>query len=112
MRRKILVVEDEFIEANNLKLILERAGYEVCTLAASVPAALKVIDEENPGLVLLDIYLKGRQTGIDLAKILQKRQIGFVYLSANSNSDILTAVKKNGAIRLPGKTVQGKRCAR
>jgi transcriptional regulator with GAF, ATPase, and Fis domain len=44
-------------------------------------------------LVLLDIFLKGNLTGIDLAKQLREDNIAFIYLSANSNEEILTAAK-------------------
>jgi two-component system, NtrC family, response regulator HydG len=93
MKTKVLIVEDQFIEANNLKIILRKAGYEVCKIARSVPQALAVIDEENPDLVLLDIHLDGELTGIDLAKLLKQRNIAFVYLSANSDEKILNAAK-------------------
>ncbi|MHA4844840.1 sigma-54-dependent transcriptional regulator [Flavitalea antarctica] len=93
MKNKVLIVEDQFIEANNLQMILERAGYDVCGIARSVPVALTLIDEETPGLVLLDIYLQGNLTGIDLAKVLRQRDIAFVYLSANSNKETLEAAK-------------------
>ncbi|HEY6902412.1 MAG TPA: sigma-54 dependent transcriptional regulator [Puia sp.] len=93
MRTKILIVEDQFIEANNLKLILKSAGYEVCSIARSVPIALGIIGNENPDLVLLDIFLQGDQTGIDLAKMLEKKKIPFVFISANSNRDVLDAAK-------------------
>ena len=91
MKAKILIVEDQFIEANNLRLILKKNGYTVCTIARSVPEALIVIEKENPLLVLLDIQLDGPLTGIDLAKILVEKGIGFVYLSANSDQRILKA---------------------
>lgn len=39
-------------------------------------------DEEKPDFVLLDIFLEGDLTGIDLAHPLKQRQIAFVYLSA------------------------------
>ena len=94
MKTRLLIVEDEFIEANNLQMILERNGYHVCTIANSVGLALEIIKSERPNLVLLDIYLKGKQTGIDLAKILKEKNIGFVYLSANSNKDIFAAAAK------------------
>jgi DNA-binding NtrC family response regulator len=93
MKEKILIVEDQFIEANNLEMILVRAGYEVCGIARSVPVALTIIEQENPQLVLLDIFLQGPATGIDLAKVLRKKNIAFIYLSANSNKDILDAAK-------------------
>lgn len=93
MDQKILIVEDEFIVANDLRLLLERAGYKVCSIADSVSEARSIIDRESPDLVLLDIQLKGMLTGIDLAKELKESQIAFVYLSANSNQRILEAAK-------------------
>lgn len=93
MKRKILIVEDQFIEANNLQLILEKAGYLVCPIARSVPDALAILEKEQPDLVLLDIFLKGPLTGIDLARTLRERGIGFVYLSANSNKKTLDEAK-------------------
>jgi two-component system response regulator HydG len=93
MSTRILIVEDQFIEANNLKIILKKAGYIVCTIARSVREALIVVEEEEPELVLLDIHLQGDLTGIDLAKTLSAKNIAFVFLSANSNRQILNAAK-------------------
>ena len=93
MNTRLLIVEDQFIEANNLRIILRKAGYVVCTIARSVREALVIIEKEKPDLVLLDIHLKGVLTGIDLAKVLQDKNIAFVYLSANSNKQILDAAK-------------------
>lgn len=93
MNKRLLIVEDQFIEANNLQMILERAGYGVIGIARSVPIALDLIQQERPDLVLLDIFLRGNLTGIDLAKTLRERNIAFVYLSANSNKETLEAAK-------------------
>ncbi|HKB45223.1 MAG TPA: sigma-54 dependent transcriptional regulator [Chitinophagaceae bacterium] len=93
MRKKILIVEDQFIEANNLQMILEKEGYRVCAIARSVPIALEIIESEKPDLVLLDIFLQGNLTGIDLARKLREKDIGFVYLSANSNKKTLDEAK-------------------
>ena len=94
MKAKVLIVEDQFIEAHSLEIILLRAGYSVCTIARSVPIALKVIEKEKPDLVLLDIYLQGDLTGIDLARSLKERNIPFVYLSANSTKQVLQDAKE------------------
>jgi len=93
MSKKILIVEDEFIVANDLRLILEREGYLVCGVAASVQEAREFIKQQKPRLVLLDIHLKGKLTGIDLAKQLREEDIAFVYLSANSNQRVLEEAK-------------------
>ncbi|MCW3109278.1 MAG: response regulator [Segetibacter sp.] len=93
MKTKILIVEDQFIEANNLRLILDRAGYAVIPLASSFIEAMEMLDRHKPDLVLLDIYLNGALTGVDFAKILATRKVPFVYLSANSNRRIFLAAK-------------------
>jgi two-component system, NtrC family, response regulator HydG len=90
---KILIVEDQYIEAHNLQLILERAGYHVCTIADSVALALKIIKNEQPDMILLDIQLQGELTGIDLAKTLRDRNTAFIYLSANSDKKTLEQAK-------------------
>ncbi|TRW27280.1 response regulator [Flavobacterium zepuense] len=90
---KILIVEDHFLEANHLRLMLNNAGYTVSGIARTVEEAKKSIANDKPGLVLLDIFLLGKGTGIDLAGYLREQHIGFIYLSANSNEDILNAAK-------------------
>jgi two-component system response regulator HydG len=93
MNGNVLIVEDQFIEANHIQMVLEKAGYTVIAIAHEVRTALEIIDQQVPDLVLLDIYLKGKLTGIDLARVLRKRNIAFVYLSANSSKEILDAAK-------------------
>jgi len=94
MKEKILIVEDEFIVANDLKIILKKAGYEVVGIASSVPQARDLIKNKMPDWVLLDIILKGSETGIDLAWELDKQQIPFLFISANTNQTTLEAVKQ------------------
>lgn len=91
---KILIVEDQFIEAYDLQLILEKAGYNVIGIAHSVAQAEAVLAKEKPDLVCLDIFLDENETGIDLAKRLKELHIGFIYISANSGKSILDEVKK------------------
>ncbi len=92
--KKILIVEDEFIVANDLRMILKKHGYEVTGIASSVAQAKTIIAAEKPNWVLLDIILKGHETGIDLAFELNKLEIPFLFISANTNQGILEAVKE------------------
>lgn len=93
MKEKILIVEDEFIVANDLKIMLLKAGYEVTGIASSVVQARKLIAEKKPNWVLLDIMLKGDLTGIDLAWELKEMNLPYLYISANTNQSTLEAVK-------------------
>ncbi|WP_125723541.1 sigma-54-dependent transcriptional regulator [Flavobacterium ustbae] len=93
MKEKILIVEDEFIVANDLKIMLHKAGYQVVGIAASVAQARKLIEDKSPDWILLDIILKGELTGIDLANELREKNLPFLYISANTNQSTLEAVK-------------------
>lgn len=93
MSNKVLIVEDELIVANDLRLILERAGYKVTGIAASFEEAEELLQQTKPDLVLLDIRLKGELSGIDLARKLKAQNIPFIYLSANSSQKILEEAK-------------------
>lgn len=94
MKEKILIVEDEFIVANDLKIMLKKAGYSITGIASSVVQARKSIAEKRPDWVLLDIMLKGDLTGIDLAWELREMKLPFLYISANTNQTTLEAVKE------------------
>jgi len=93
MKQKVLIVEDQFIEANDLELMLLKCGYEVAGIATSYVEALAIIGAGRPDFVLVDIFIKGQETGIDLAVTLQEKNIPFVYVSANSNREVLMAAK-------------------
>ncbi|MCV2485175.1 sigma-54 dependent transcriptional regulator [Flavobacterium sp. SH_e] len=93
MKEKILIVEDEFIVANDLKIMLQKAGYQVVGIASSVVQARKLIEDKSPDWILLDIMLKGNLTGIDLAWELREMNLPFLYISANTNQSTLEAVK-------------------
>lgn len=85
---KILIVEDMFIEAFDLELILSGHGYEVTGIAHTAADAYAMVCANCPDLVCLDIFLRGDETGISIAQRLQKMGIGFVFISANTYAHI------------------------
>lgn len=91
MNENIIIVEDEFIVAEDLRIIVEKAGNIVPGIASSVEEGIELISRHQPGLVLLDINLEGKLTGIDLAQKLKEEAIPFIYISAYSNQSILEA---------------------
>jgi DNA-binding response OmpR family regulator len=78
MEHRILIVEDEYIVADHLKRFLQKAGHQVCGIAASYDEALLLIDEHEPSWVLLDITLNGSKSGIDLGMELSAADIPFI----------------------------------
>ena len=65
---KVLIVEDEIITAMSLKKDLEGMGYKVCSFAPSGKKAIKIVENENPDVVLIDVNLKGGMDGIEAAR--------------------------------------------
>jgi len=93
MSKRVLIVEDEFIVANDLRLTLLRAGYRVTGIAASVEEADELLQQHRPDLVILDIRLEGKLSGIDFGRKLRAENIAFIYLSAFANQQILEKSK-------------------
>ena len=78
----VLVVEDEFLIAWDLELLLERHGWRVLGPAATVAEALRLLDGgETPGAALLDVNLRG-ETVTPVAARLRALGVPFVLASA------------------------------
>lgn len=107
---KILIVEDQFIEAYDLQLILEKAGYIVIGIAHSVLQAETILEKEKPDLVCLDIFLDDQLTGIDLAKNLGNRTlVSFIYQQIQVKTYSMKS--KNPALWIYSKTFSRTGCA-
>ena len=87
---KILIVEDEYIIANDMQTILEDMGYEVCDLVSSGEQAIEKVEELRPDVVLMDIMLKGKMDGIETANHIKLNyNIPVVYITAYADDKIL-----------------------
>ena len=90
MSAKILIVDDSALSRRTLRRILESAGYEVVE-ADDGMAALEVYFLEKPGLVLLDLVMKGMY-GLDvLAKL---REMDPEALVVVASADIQSSTRK------------------
>lgn len=79
----IIIVEDEMITAESIKDMLEDLGYNVIGIYIRATKALEAIIKLKPDFALLDINLKGEETGIWLAEQLQKEHnIPYVFLTS------------------------------
>ena len=93
-KKKILIVEDERIVAEDIKTKLEYVGYAVAGIASSGEDSLKKTEKLKPDLVLMDIVLEGKMDGLDAAaQILSRFNIPVVYLTAYSDKRTLKKAK-------------------
>jgi two-component system nitrogen regulation response regulator NtrX len=91
MHKTILIVDDEKSICQSLGSILSDEGYEVFT-AESGEEALKIIGEELPCLVLLDIWLPGID-GIETLKVIKSGYPQARVIIMSGHGTIETAVK-------------------
>ena len=82
----ILVVEDDFLVANQIGDWLVDANHRVVGPTASVDAALAAVAETGVDAALLDINLGDGLRSYELARILAAQRIPFVFLSGHSPS--------------------------
>ena len=92
--KKILIVEDELIIAENLRFILNEYGYSSVDVSSNVDETKQLFTKNNYDLVLMDINLgdTSEMDGIDLIKCLNKKHT-FIYIYITANADSKTIEK-------------------
>ena len=109
---KILIVEDEGIEALDIQHRLVSLGYPTPAIAFSGEEAVQKAGEISPDLVLMDIMLPGEIDGITAAELIKARlDIPVIYLTAYADDNTLQRAKIHGTIRLYYQAFPGKRTA-
>ncbi|MFA5321888.1 MAG: sigma-54 dependent transcriptional regulator [Smithella sp.] len=91
MKETILVVDDEESICQSLKAILRDEGYQVL-VAGSGEEAVKIVEEEMPQLVLLDVWLPGMD-GLQTLKAIKKVDPKILVIIMSGHGTIETAVK-------------------
>jgi PAS domain S-box-containing protein len=92
--KKILIVEDETIEALDIKKMLESFGYDVPSVVLNGETAVETAKKIRPDLILMDIILKGKLDGISAAKKIQELNIPVIFLTAHSDDEAVERAKK------------------
>ncbi|MBN2651985.1 MAG: response regulator [Spirochaetales bacterium] len=93
---RICIVEDESIEAYDIKRILSREGYEVLGIYSSGEQFLSSAQSLLADIVLMDIRLAGKLNGIETAqKFHQIRNIPVIFLTAYSDDQTLNDFYKS-----------------
>jgi DNA-binding response OmpR family regulator len=90
---KIIIFEDEFLLANDLKRQIEQYNYKVIALFRKGEDGLRFLEEmqnpeDLPDIVLMDISLAGKMSGIETARIMsEKYNCSLVFLTGMSQMD-------------------------
>lgn len=93
---RIHIVEDEMIIATDLQDMLQELGYEVTGISSSYEEAFESIKRLKPTLIFLDIIIRGKRSGIDLAQAIQDSEnpIPFIFLTSHADKSTLEQAKR------------------
>jgi len=97
MNKKLLIVEDERLVAEDLKNTVSGFNYDVVGIVASGEDAIAMAKKFQPDLILMDIMLEGSMTGIEAAKIIyDSQQTPIIFLTAYADEETLDgAIESN-----------------
>lgn len=64
---RVLIVEDQFLASEFLRIWTEAYGFDVCGIATTADTAIALAKELKPTHVLMDVRLDGDRDGVDAA---------------------------------------------
>lgn len=96
---KVLIVEDEVINAKILQDFLKSKGYKILGIVTKGEDAVGFVKEHKPDLVLMDIELAGVMTGIEAAeKIKKDHDIPILYLTSQTNKLVVEKARETDPV--------------
>lgn len=83
-QRKILIVEDDFIQSFVIEHQLKSFNYNVVGIANTGEEAIALSEKHKPDVVIMDISLKGELNGIETAKkIMESCNTSIIYITGH-----------------------------
>ncbi|MDX9959712.1 MAG: response regulator [Clostridia bacterium] len=95
---KIMLVEDEAVTVMVMEMLLNRQGYKEIHAFASGEEALAAVETLKPDLILMDIMLAGRMTGIETTiEIKKHHECPVIYTTGYNDNEMQEQAMKSGA---------------
>ncbi len=91
---RILTVEDDPIVQTDLRLILEDAGYVVCSTARDGIEAVEQARAHRPDLIVMDIGLPRLDGAAATKRILDERDVPVIALTGRNDAERSTARRR------------------
>jgi len=97
---RIMIVEDDSFTALTIEEILVKFGYIICGKAVDFDSAIKIMKNESPDLIIMDIDLDGQQPdGIMTAhELLRIKPVPIIYLTGVTEFETFQRAKKTNPV--------------
>ena len=104
-RRRALIVEDEFLIANDLEVTMHAIGFDDCDLAPNAKQAHSLSMIGRPDIVVVDVCLEGGREGIEVGRWLREMfDVPVVFVTSYSDSETIERINA----QVPGAPVLAK----
>ncbi len=95
-RRRIGIVEDDYIVGHQIQLMLEEMGYDPWEPEPSGEGALLRMADEPCDLILMDVQLAGKLTGFQVAEHIRLNfRTPVIFISANGDAENVKRAKES-----------------
>lgn len=91
----ILIAEDDVLSGKMMTITIKKLGYTFHGLATNTDDCIRMAEELQPDLILMDIDMPGKQDGIGAAQIISDRfGIPIIYVTANAEDSVFARALK------------------
>jgi two-component system response regulator LytT len=87
--KTIMIVEDDVLISEHLKLILEELDFGFITICSSFNSVLEELKSFTPDMALLDIRLNGVDDGLKIGEHFSNEKIPFCYITSFSDKETI-----------------------
>lgn len=94
----ILIVEDDLSFALELDMLVREIGYRVIGRIDNSSEALESILTESPDLILMDIDIRGKLTGIEIAQKIKHLPIPILFITSFGQEEYYKQAKATNSI--------------
>jgi DNA-binding NarL/FixJ family response regulator len=88
---RVVVADDDVLLREGVAGLLERAGFEIAGQAGDAEELLRIVRDQQPDLVIVDIRMppKHETEGLDAARVIRRElpDVGILVLSAHAEAD-------------------------
>jgi len=95
-RGRVLIVDDQFLIVEFLRIWVETYGFEVCGTAKNAVGAVEQAILTRPDVILMDVRLEGDRDGIDAAiEICRSIETKLIYITGSSESPTIERINED-----------------